>query len=111
MRFTANGDSFHPEAMHNAPPAYAEARGGILISLKDYLMVGLAHTIAVAVQIADPRLVTSIRAADPFPGCRPLLSTAGSRPTCCMTRGNRYAVFNALPSMFATFTAKQIELS
>ena len=64
--YLSEGDGFRAAAMHNAPPAYEEARGGGSGSTPLYKPLRAAKT-KQAVQIADVTLERGYIERDPFP--------------------------------------------
>ena len=63
--YRSEGDGFRAKAMHNAPPAYEEARAGILHPPPRTSLWRAANT-KQAVQIADVRLEQGYIEGDPF---------------------------------------------
>ena len=63
--YLSEGDGFRAKAMHNAPPAYEEARAGILRPPPRTSLWRAANT-KQAVQIADVRLEQGYIEGDPF---------------------------------------------
>ena len=63
--YLSEGDGFRAKAMHNAPPAYEEARAGILRPPSRTSLWRAANT-KQAVQIADVRLEQGYIEGDPF---------------------------------------------
>ena len=63
--YRSEGDGFRAKAMHNAPPAYEEARAGILHPPPGTSLWRAANT-KQAVQIADVRLEQGYIEGDPF---------------------------------------------
>ena len=63
--YRSEGDGFRAKAMHNAPPAYEEARAGILHPPPRTSLWRAANT-KQAVQIADVRLEKGYIEGDPF---------------------------------------------
>ena len=63
--YLSEGDGFRATAMHNAPPAYEEARAGVCIRLLSTSLWRAANT-KQAVQIADVRSERGYVERDPF---------------------------------------------
>ena len=64
-RDLSEGDGFRASAMHNAPPAYEEARAGVLYPPPSTSLSRAANT-KQAVQIADVTLERGYIEGDPF---------------------------------------------
>jgi PAS domain S-box-containing protein len=64
--YLSEGDGFRVAAMHNAPPAYEEARAGVIVHPPPYTGLGRAAKTKQVVQVADITLERGYIERDPF---------------------------------------------
>jgi two-component system, NtrC family, sensor kinase len=64
--YLSEGDGFRVAAMHNAPPAYEEARAGVVVHPPPYTGLGRAAKTKQVVQVADITLERGYIERDPF---------------------------------------------